>query len=137
MRSEIRGVLIRGLRSQDVKNGKISKHVFKPRANGKDCHGISFTLPLLETRAELAHRMGWTPEALCQIESSAVLEIEHASKTLSVEPDPTERDPYHTLVVGIPAACPDKLELSDDQKLSQERFAQLLAQAASQYTPPA
>lgn len=124
-------VLIRGIGKRDIhkETRKIKKGAFIPRRNGKDDDGLSISQPLSDSYAQLAVRIQPQEGHYCTLSAGQIRAINVAEIKLEVCPDPTERDPYHTLIKNVPTD-PENAAVAT-------RLAQLLAEASIEYIPPA
>jgi len=123
-------ILVRAIRERDVhkETRKIKKGAFIPRRNGKDDDGLSVSAPGLDSRSRLASRIQPQEERYCTLTAGEIREISVDAVTLEVCPDPTERDPFHALIRNVPTAL--------EETAIATRFAQRLAEASIEYTPP-
>jgi hypothetical protein len=115
--------LLRGARATDIKNGRVKKAAFLPRANGNDRDGLSVSIRD-EAYGDL-HRTIYAKRdrATAIIGSDAVRDT-----GLDVNRAPEEEDPMHALIVGIPDRT-----LGDQQRALAERYAEELARRAREY----
>jgi hypothetical protein len=119
---------LRRIRNSEINaSGRIRKSAFMPRKGGQDRDGLSVSI---ET-AELSnlHRNLFEAEGhrACQISVASVREL----PALDVVSDPTQEDPAHALIVGLPDRT-----LGREQLAAVEYLAQELARRASGYTFP-
>jgi len=119
--------LLRRMRESDVyADGRVKKAAFKPRKNGLDRDGLSVSVEDPQYRQQHRATFELPGKLTATIQVKAVYEI-----GLDVRPDPDPSDPRHALITGIP-----DLTLGEKEQLEAERFAELLARHASQYTFP-
>ena len=123
-------ILVRTIRGRDIhkETGKIKKGAFIPRRNGKDDDGLSVSQPLSDSSIRLAGRMQSQEGRYCTLKAGDIRAISVGDVTLEVCPDPTERDPFHALIKNVPTSL--------GHTTIATRFAQLLAQASIEYSPP-
>jgi hypothetical protein len=115
--------LLRGTRAADIRNGRVKKAAFLPRANGNDRDGLSVSIRDGVYR-DLHRALYVIPgRATAIVASDAVVRI-----GLVVNSAPEQGDPMHALIVGIPDRT-----AGDEQKLRAERFAEELANLAREY----
>jgi len=122
--------MVRGVRASWVNrlNGRIRKDAFIPRRNGKDDDGLSISQPAQDSREALRQRLSNEEGVFCSFVAGSAREIAEEDVTLDVCPDPTERDPYHSLIKGVPT--------DRNRKLVATRLAQRLADISAIYEPP-
>lgn len=119
--------IIRALREDEYRADKtIRKGAFVPRTNGKDDDGLSVSEPLHDNKAALQVRMQTDSESFCVLSAGCVRGV--GEKALDVCRDRTEQDPYHCLIVGVPA--------TKTEKALANRLAEKLAECSKFYTPP-
>jgi hypothetical protein len=123
-------VLIRAIRERDITQPtrKIKRPLLYPVETGRTMTDFRFHSPLADTRTQLLERIQPQEGFFCTLTADKLRAISVASTTLEVCPDPTERDPYHALVKNIPTDR-ERTDIAT-------RFAQLLAGASEEYTPP-
>jgi hypothetical protein len=115
--------LLRGMRATNIKNGRVKKAAFLPRANGNDRDGLSVSMRD-EAYRELHKAIYTKPDcATAAIRVDAVREI-----GLDVSAAPELQDPMHALITGIPDRT-----AGPEEKLMAERFAEQLADRARPY----
>jgi hypothetical protein len=116
-------MLLRGARATDIKNGRVKKAAFLPRANGNDRDGLSVSIRH-EAFRDIHRAIYVKPgRATAAIGTDSVREI-----GLDVNPAPEVEDPMHALIVGIPDRT-----IGEQDRLLAERFAEQLADRAGEY----
>ena len=123
-------LLIRGIRVREInqQTRKIKKAAFIPRRNGQDDDGLSVSQPAGDSRDRLMVRLSNAEGLFCKFQAGLVRAIEEGKIRLDVCPYPTEKDPYHALIKGVPT--------SRTQAALATRLADRLAAIASEYIPP-
>jgi hypothetical protein len=123
-------LMIRGIRRKEINHQtrKIKKSAFIPRRNGKDDDGLSASQPANDSRNSLMRRLNNSDGSFCSFQAGSVRMTEEAGIRLDVCPFPTEVDPHHALIKGVPT--------SQEQVATATRLAEKLAEIASEYTPP-
>jgi len=123
-------LLIRGIRLREInqQTRKIKKAAFIPRRNGQDDDGLSASQPAGDSRDRLMVRLSNAEGLFCKFQAGLVRAIEEGEIRLDVCPYPTEKDPYHALIKGVPT--------SRTQAALATRLADRLAAIASEYIPP-
>lgn len=119
---------LRRIRSNELNaSGRIRKTAFMPRKSGLDRDGLSVSIETA-TLAVL-HKRLFEAEGhqACQLRVGSVREM----PPLDVVSDPTEEDPAHALIVGLPDRT-----LGPEQLATVTYLAQELAKRASAYTFP-
>ena len=118
---------LRRIRNSEMNaSGRIKKAAFMPRKE-KDRDGLSVSIERSELRE--SHRAKFESEGhrACQVAVRAVREL----SPLDVIPSPTQEDPAHALITGIPDRTRGPEELA-----AAEHFAEELAKRASRYDFP-
>jgi|ERR1017187_3497985 hypothetical protein len=123
-------LIIRGIREREINHetGRIKKAAFIPRRNGHDDDGLSVSQPAGDSRDVLMVRLSNAEGIFCQLQAGSVRMIAEGPIQLDVCPDPTELDPHHALIKGVPA--------THSQAAVATRLAERLAGIASRYIPP-
>ena len=125
-------VLIRGLRPKEINRitRKIKKAAFIPRRNGQDDDGLSASQPANDTREMLLKRLSNADGVFCRFQAVSVRLIEERGIQLDVCPSPTELDPFHALIKGVPTGRePEQIAIAT-------RLAEKLAEISLEYIPP-
>lgn len=120
---------LRRIRSSETNaSGQIRKSAFMPRKSGQDRDGLSVSIETDELSS--LHRNLFEAEGhrACQIRVTSVRELPE----LDVISDPTQQDPAHALIVGLPDRTLGQQQLATVTYLAQE-----LAKRATSYTFPA
>jgi hypothetical protein len=122
-------LMIRGIRRGEInqQTGKIKKTAFIPRRNGKDDDGLSVSQPANDSREGLMKRLSNVDGFFCKFQAGLVRLIEEGVIRLDVCLFPTDLDPYHALIKGVP--------VTKEQIAIATRLAEKLAAIASKYTP--
>jgi hypothetical protein len=126
-------LLVRGIRESEINRhtGLIKKSAFIPRRNGRDDDGLSVSQPGNDSLEQLKTRLCNREGRFCSLLASAIRAIEAESRKLDVCPSPTERDPLHALIKGVPTGREEAvLALAN-------RLAERLAKASDAFVPSA
>ena len=130
-------VLVRNIRDDEINRttGRIKRGAFRPRNNGKDDDGLSVSEPLSDSIQRLCERTSNKGGLFCYLTAGGVRQVEDGGITpLDITPEPTDSDPRHSLIVGMPKLV--ERQSSDESKALTERLAEGLAQASAKYVPP-
>jgi hypothetical protein len=123
-------LMVRGVRQSEINRatGKVKKHAFLPRTNGKDDDGLSVSQPSSDSREQLRARLANAEGLFCALMAGDIRRINEDSVFLDVCPKPTELDPLHSLILGVPT--------NREQRALATRLAQNLANISAVYDPP-
>lgn len=119
---------LRRIRSSEINaSGRVRKSAFMPRKSGHDHDGLSVSIETDELSS--LHRNLFEAEGhrACQISVASVREL----PALDVISDPTQEDPAHAMIVGLPDRT-----LGHEQLATVTYLAQELAKRATGYTFP-
>ena len=121
--------MLRGIRESDIskQTGRVKKTAFIPRKNGKDDAGLSVSQPNGENRGQIKGRMGNESGVFCSLLAARIRSIKESGVTLEVCLKPTERDPFHSLIKGVPT--------DRESTALATRLAQRLAEICDEYLP--
>ena len=114
-------ILVRGIRQNEIRDGKVKKSAFIPRKNGKDDDGLSVSELRSDARESLEERVKSSDGCYCKLSACDIRKKEQNFPGLDVCPSPTVMDPYHALIKGVPTG------VSPAERGAATRLAELLA----------